>query len=86
MKNDIKTFIQQENEKLAFLVSGHIDRLEKKIEQVENKVEQVENKMARTEDIENIANHLERIENKYGQALDKLTDNVRVLKTKAGIR
>ena len=60
MDGTTKKFIQEENEKLAFLIYGHITCLEKKIDTVETKMDS---------GFSEVHKSLDRIENEHGQAL-----------------
>jgi ubiquinone biosynthesis protein UbiJ len=75
MDSATKKFIQEENEKLAFLISQHIGRLE--------------DTMATKEDIarleENIAHLEDKVDSGFGKQLeetDGLRDRMRVLETR----
>lgn len=75
MDGATKKFIQEENEKLAFLISQHIGRLE-------NKIDAVENTMATKDDVVRLENTIELGMMKRLQETDGLRDRMRVLETR----
>jgi archaellum component FlaC len=91
MDGATKKFIQEENEKLAFLISQHIGRLDEKVGGLEEKIEGLDEKIELLENtmkkgFADIDERLSHIEYPQEQRLTKLEDNMRIVKTHLGIR